>query len=146
MLQKILHTESDLGPTVARLAIGIVMFPHGAQMVLGWFGGSGFSGTMGYFTDQVGLPWIFALLVVLAEFLGSIGLILGALSRLAAGGIAIVMLGAIFTVHLSNGFFMNWYGAQQGEGFEYHILMLGLTLIVMIKGGGAVSVDGKLSV
>lgn len=146
MLQKILHTESDIGPTVARLAAGIVMFPHGAQKVLGWFGGGGFSGTMDYFTGQVGLPWIVALLVILGEFLGSIGLILGALSRIAGGGIFVIMCGAIFLGgHWSNGFFMDWYdAADAGPGFEYHLLMLGLTLIVVIKGGGAASVDAKM--
>lgn len=145
MLQKILHTESDIGPTVARLAAGIVMFPHGAQKVLGWFGGGGFSGTMDYFTGPLGLPWIVAFLVIIGEFFGSLGLIVGALSRLCAGGIAIIMLGAIFMAHAANGFFMNWSGNQQGEGFEYHLLMLGLLLIVLIKGGGAASVDGKMT-
>lgn len=144
MLQKILHTESDIGPTVARLAAGIVMFPHGAQKVLGWFGGGGFSGTMESFTGM-GLPWIVAFLVIIGEFFGSLGLIVGALSRLCAGGIAIIMLGAIFMAHAANGFFMNWSGNQQGEGFEYHLLMLGLLLIVLIKGGGAASVDGKMT-
>lgn len=145
MLQKILRTENDLGPTIARLAAGIVMFPHGAQKVLGWFGGNGFSGTMEFFTGQMGLPWIVAFLVVIGEFLGSIGLIVGALSRICAGSIAVIMLGAIFMVHQGNGFFMNWYGAQEGEGFEYHLLMIGLCLVVLLKGGGAASVDGKLS-
>ena len=144
MLQKILHTESDIGPTVARLAAGIVMFPHGAQKVLGWFGGGGFSGTMESFTGM-GLPWIVAFLVIVGEFFGSLGLLLGALSRICAGGIAIIMLGAVFMVHAPHGFFMNWFGNQEGEGFEYHLLMLGLLLIVLIKGGGAASVDGKMT-
>lgn len=144
MFQKILATNDDIAPTLARLAAGIVMFPHGAQKVLGWFGGGGFSGTMDALTGM-GLPSVVAFLVIIGEFLGSLGLILGALSRLAAGGVAVIMLGAVFMVHSTHGFFMNWYGSQQGEGFEYHLLMLGLTLIVLIKGGGAWSVDGKLS-
>jgi len=141
MIKRMLHTDSDYAALVMRLALGIVMFPHGAQKVLGWFGGYGFMGTMGFFTDTVGLPWIFALLVILAEFLGSIGLIVGAVTRLAAFGIGSVMAGAILLVHLPNGFFMNWAGTQAGEGFEYHLLALGLAVALMIRGGGALSID-----
>jgi len=141
MLMRMLRTDNDYAALVMRLALGIVMFPHGAQKVLGWFGGYGFTGTMGFFTDTVGLPWIFALLVILAEFLGSIGLIVGALTRLAAFGIGSVMVGAILLVHQPNGFFMNWAGTQQGEGFEYHLLALGLALALVLRGGGAWSID-----
>lgn len=141
MFKRMLHTDNDYAALVMRLALGIVMFPHGAQKVLGWFGGYGFMGTMGFFTDTVGLPWILALLVILAEFLGSIGLIVGALTRLAAFGIGSVMVGAILLVHLPNGFFMNWSGNQAGEGFEYHLLAIGLALALILKGGGAWSFD-----
>jgi len=141
MFTRMLHTDNDYAALVIRLALGIVMFPHGAQKVLGWFGGYGFMGTMGFFTDTVGLPWIVALLVILAEFLGSIGLIVGALTRLAAFGIGSVMVGAILLVHLPNGFFMNWAGNQAGEGFEYHLLAIGLALALILKGGGAWSID-----
>jgi putative oxidoreductase len=126
---------------LARLALGIVIFPHGAQKVLGWFGGHGFAGTMTFFTGTMGLPYLVALLVVLAEFLGSLGLIAGALTRIAALGIGSVMLGAILMVHLPNGFFMNWGGTQAGEGFEYHLLAIGLVLILLLRGGGALSID-----
>jgi putative oxidoreductase len=121
------------------------MFPHGAQKMLGWFGGYGFSGTMGFFTQQMGIPFIFALLAILAEFLGSLGLITGLLSRVAAFGIASVMVVAVLTTHFGNGFFMNWYGNQKGEGFEYHLLAIALALIVIIRGSGAFSLDRILA-
>lgn len=145
MLNKLLSTENDYGMLVVRLALGIVMFPHGAQKVFGWFGGHGFAGTMNFFTESMGLPYILALLVVLAEFLGSLGLIVGALTRIAALGIGSVMVGAIFMVHLPNGFFMNWSGKQAGEGFEYHILAIGMALALMLRGAGALSIDRSLS-
>lgn len=145
MLKKLIHTPNDTTALVARLTLGVVMFPHGAQKVLGWFGGYGFSGTMGFFTGQMGIPAVFAFLAILAEFAGALGLITGLLSRVAAFGIASVMLVAIFMGHLDHGFFMNWFGNQKGEGYEYHLLAIGLALIVMIRGGGKYSVDQKLS-
>lgn len=145
MLRKLLATADDGKLLVARLALGIVMFPHGAQKVFGWFGGYGFSGTMRFFTDTMHIPWIFALLAILAEFLGSLGLIAGALSRIAAFGIAVNMAVAAILVHLPNGFFMNWYGNQQGEGYEYQILAVGLAVIVMLFGAGKLSIDRALA-
>lgn len=144
MWQKLIHTEGGIAPLIARLALGITIFPHGAQKLLGWFDGGGFSGTMGFLTSQ-GFPAALAFLAIVAEFFGSLGLITGLLSRVAAFGISCVMLVAATTVHLSNGFFMNWLGNQQGEGFEYHILAVSLALIVMIRGAGAFSVDGILT-
>jgi putative oxidoreductase len=123
----------------------VVIFPHGAQKLLGWFGGYGFSGTMGYFTDQVGLPWIIAFLVVIIEFFGSLALIVGAATRLAALGIGAVMAGAVLTVHGKVGFFMNWSGNQSGEGFEFHLLAIGIALALILVGGGRASVDGAIS-
>ncbi len=145
LLARVLSTTRDPGALVARVALGLVMFPHGAQKALGWFGGYGFTGTMGFFTGKMGIPAAFAILAILAEFLGSIGLVVGAVSRVAALGIAAVMAVAIATVHLHNGLFMNWYGNQAGEGFEYHLLAIGLALVVMVKGGGAYSVDRAVS-
>lgn len=141
MFRKILQTNGDFSVTLARLALGLVMFPHGAQKVLGWFGGYGFAGTMGFFTDKMGIPWIFALLAILAEFAGSLGLITGLLGRIAAFGVVCNMLVAILMVHTKNGFFMNWTGSQPGEGFEYHILAIALGLIVIIRGSGCFSLD-----
>jgi putative oxidoreductase len=112
--------------------------------VLGWFGGGGFSATIDFFR-QMGMPAILTVLVMMAEFLGSLGLIFGFLTRISALGIGMVMTGAMFMVHWQNGFFMNWMGQQQGEGFEYHLLAIGLALAVLIKGGGRWSVDGALA-
>jgi putative oxidoreductase len=139
-LERLLSTSQDVGPTIARLALGVVMFPHGAQKMLGWFGGDGYTATMGYFTHS-GIPALFAFLAIVAEFLGSIGLVVGALSRVAALGIAVNMAVAIATVHASQGFFMNWFGNQKGEGFEYHLLAIGLAAVVMVKGAGLLSFD-----
>jgi putative oxidoreductase len=121
------------------------MFPHGAQKVLRWFGGYGFSGTMNFFTNQMHIPALFAFLAIAAEFAGSLGLITGFLARIAAFGIAANMVVAVVTVHGANGFFMNWYGNQKGEGIEYHLLALGLALIVMIGGAGKASIDRAIT-
>ena len=142
---RFLATDRDRTLLLQRVVLGIVMFPHGAQKLLGWFGGYGFSGTMGYFTDTMHLPAPLAFLIIAGESIGAIGLVLGAGTRLAAFGIAAVMLGAIFTTHLHVGFFMNWLGAQQGEGFEYHLLALALALPLAVRGGGLFSVDGVLA-
>ena len=141
----LLKTNNSFAPTLARLTLGIVFFPHGAQKVLGWFGGYGFSGTMHAFTDQMHIPVVFAFLAIMAEFLGSLGLITGFLSRIAALGIATNMVVAIAMVHHVNGFFMNWQGNQKGEGIEYHLLAIGLALIVIIYGAGKVSLDNVLA-
>ncbi|MEM6792959.1 MAG: DoxX family protein [Acidobacteriota bacterium] len=140
MLQKITDTSNDFAPTIARLFAGLVMLPHGLQKTVGAFGGSGFEGTMQFFTETAGLPYAAALLVIAGESLGALGLIFGALARPAAFGFVAIMTGAAL-IHLENGFFMNWFGTQEGEGFEYHLLMIGLALIVLIKGAGAFSID-----
>ena len=143
-MKSLLKTNNSFAPTLARVTLGVVMFPHGAQKVLGWFGGNGFTGTMHTFTQQMHIPAVFAVLAIAAEFLGSIGLVVGFLARVSALGIGVTMAVAINVVH-ANGFFMNWYGNQKGEGFEYHILAIGLALIVMIYGAGAASVDGVIA-
>jgi putative oxidoreductase len=117
------------------------MFPHGAQKLLGWFGGYGFSGTMNMFTEKMGIPTFLAFLVIMTESLGSLGLIVGFLTRVAAFGVFCVMVVAIAMVHWPNGFFMNWSGKQPGEGFEYHLLAIGIALVLMIYGAGKGSVD-----
>ena len=143
MLKRILQTEGDLAGLVLRMFLGVVFFPHGAQKMLGWFEGHGFSGTMGFFTGS-GIPWVFAFLAIVAEFFGALGLISGLLTRIAAFGIGVVMAVAT-TMHLQNGFFMNWSGKQAGEGFEYHLLALAIAVVLMIRGGGRWSVDGIIS-
>jgi putative oxidoreductase len=145
MFRKLISTSDDFAPTVARLVLGVVIFAHGAQKMLGWFGGFGFHGTMGFFTQMLHIPAPLAFLAICAEFFGGLGLIVGLLSRVAALGIAVNMLVAIFTVHIHNGFFANWTGQQKGEGYEYHLLAIALTLVVMIKGAGALSIDRALS-
>jgi putative oxidoreductase len=144
MLNKLIHTNPLAASAILRLALGAVFFAHGAQKMLGWWGGHGFSATMSGFEHR-GIPAALAFLAIAAEFFGGIGLILGLLSRVAAFGIACVMLVAIFKVHLVNGFFMNWAGQQKGEGFEYHVLVLAMTAAIMIAGSGAWSVDRALS-
>jgi putative oxidoreductase len=129
---------------VVRLALGIVMLAHGLQKTLDLFGGGGFSGTMSFFTGQ-GVPVALAFLVILAESAGSLGLIVGFLTRIAALGIGCVVVGAIFMVHLPNGFFMNWFGKQAGEGFEYHLLAIGMALALLLGGGGRISIDRAIA-
>jgi putative oxidoreductase len=140
-MSRLFKTESDLTLTALRLVLGAVFFAHGAQKVLGWFGGYGFSATLGAFTHQMGIPAAFAVLAIAAEFLGGIGLVAGFFSRVAALGIAIEMGVAVALVHFQNGFFMNWYGNQKGEGFEYHLLAIALAVAVLVKGAGAFSLD-----
>ena len=117
------------------------MFPHGAQKLLGWFGGSGFPKTIGFFTEHMGLPWIIAFLVIIGESIGSLCLIMGFLTRFSAFGIGLTMLGAAYMVHWKYGFFMNWFGNQEGEGIEYFILIISIAIALIIKGGGKFSLD-----
>ncbi len=145
MKKLILSTTDNWAPLIARLTLGLVMFPHGAQKMLGWFGGYGFSGTMGFFTGTMHIPTLLALLAILAEFLGSLGLITGLLGRVSALGIAVNMAVAIAMVHGPNGIFMNWFGNQKGEGYEYHLLAIGLALVVIVFGSGKCSLDRQLT-
>jgi putative oxidoreductase len=138
-------TDNSLAGLVLRVTLGVVMFPHGAQKVFGWFGGHGFSATMNHFTENMGIPWVFALLAILAESLGAVALIVGFLTRIAALGIGVVMVVAALMVHWQHGFYMNWFGAKQGEGFEYHLLALGIAVALMIRGGGLWSIDRALA-
>lgn len=141
MINKMLSTDSgDWGALIARVFLGVVILPHGLQKLLGMFGGYGFSATVEYFTST-GIPSLIGALIVLGESFGALFLILGLISRISAAGVAIIMLGAILMVHGQYGFFMNWFGAQAGEGFEYHILALGLSLVVLVKGGGKWAFD-----
>jgi putative oxidoreductase len=144
-MKKLMATTNDASLTLMRLVLGLVFFAHGAQKVLGWFGGYGFSGTMNFFTSTLHIPAPFAFLAIMAEFLGGLGLILGFLARIAAFGIAVNMLVAVFMVHIHNGLFMNWFGTQKGEGWEYHALAIALAIAIMARGAGAFSVDGALA-
>jgi putative oxidoreductase len=145
MLSRLTNTETrNYALTILRLILGIVFFVHGAQKALGWFGGYGYTGTMGFFT-QMGIPVPLGMLAIAAEFLGGLGLVIGFLSRIAAFGILCNMLVAVFLVHIHVGFFMDWTGAQKGEGFEYHLLAAAIALTIMISGAGAFSVDAAVS-
>ena len=145
MINSILSTDSNSwGALIARVFLGVVILPHGLQKLLGMFGGYGFSATVEYFAST-GIPSLIGVLIVLGESFGALFLILGLISRLSAAGIAIIMLGAIIMVHGQHGFFMNWFGNQAGEGFEYHLLAMGLSLVVILEGGGKWALDSKLA-
>ena len=145
MNNRIFNTNNDWTGIITRLTLGLVLFPHGAQKMLGMFGGYGFSGTMGFFTGTLHLPWIIAFLVIIIEFFGALSLIVGFASRIWAALTIILFIGIIFSSHLEYGFFMNWFGNQKGEGYEYHLLVIGLSLATLVNGSGKYSVDVKLS-
>jgi putative oxidoreductase len=144
MLKKIVQTNSDTCTLILRVLLGIEFLPHGLQKVFGLFGGYGYTGTMGFFTGTLGIPSLLAFLAIAAEFLGSLGLITGLFTRIAAFGIGVMISVAALMLHLQNGFFMNWFGNQKGEGFEYHILVAAIAAALAIKGGGKLSLDRVL--
>jgi putative oxidoreductase len=146
MIRRLYATDDSLATAILRLTLGTVFFVHGAQKMLGWFGGFGFRGTMGFFTDLMHVPAPLAFLAIAAEFFGGIGLIFGFLTRIAALGIGVNMVVAILTVHRAFGFFMNWTSTQKGEGFEFHLLVLAIVSYLIIQGAGAFSVDRLLTV
>lgn len=145
MKNRIFNTNNELTGLIARLTLGIILFPHGAQKMLGMFGGYGFSGTMGFFTETMHLPWIIGFLVIIIEFIGAISLIFGFASRVWSALIIILFIGIIFTSHLDFGFFMNWFGNQKGEGYEYHLLIIGLSLVTLVNGSGKYSADNLIT-
>jgi putative oxidoreductase len=142
-LYKLVRTYDSVGLTIGRVGLGAIMFVHGAGKMFGWFGGAGFTGTYEGFVKQ-GMPGIVAFLVIVGELVSSIALILGVLTRLGALGIITIMVGAIALVHAPNGFYMNWFGAKHGEGFEYHLLAISLGLVLLVMGGGRTSIDRVL--
>lgn len=144
MFKKLLATKHQVTPLVLRLTMALVIWPHGAQLLLGWFGGYGYTGSMGYFTSQ-GLPYLIGFLVISLQFFGSIFIMLGLGTRFLALAMLMLFSGMILTVHLPVGFFMNWYGSQKGEGYEYHLLMIGIAISLLISGGGIWSIDRKLT-
>src|SRR6266481_926838 len=145
MFRKLIATDNDSATTILRLVLGVIFFAHGAQKMLGWFGGYGFTGTMGFFTGVLHIPAVFAFLAIAAEFFGGLGLIFGLITRVAAFGVFCNMIVAIAMVHGQFGFWMNWTGTQKGEGFEYHLLLIAASVFLMIRGAGAASVDRLLS-
>jgi len=145
MFRDLFETDNTTGFMFLRLALGAVMFAHGAQKTLGWFGGAGFDQTVQMFSTQLSFPYPVAVAVIAAEFGGSILLIIGLFTRIAALAIT-VNIGVCGVVnHIQYGFFMNWFGNQKGEGYEYHILVIGIGVALMIKGAGALSFDRLFS-
>ena len=145
MFKQLLSTTQDHIVALLRFVLGVIFFAHGAQLLLGWFGGYGYAATIGFFIQKMGIPAPLAFLAIISQFFGGLALIVGLFARLAALGIALDMLVAIYTVHLPFGFFMNWSGAQKGEGFEYHLLATAIALAIVVKGAGAWSADHVLS-
>jgi putative oxidoreductase len=141
MKNKLFGTNDSFAPFLLRVLLAIVVFPHGAQKLFGWFGGYGFSGTMGFFTETVGLPWVIGFLVIVLESVGAIALLIGVATRLVAISYTVLAIGIAVTSHIQNGFFMNWFGNQSGEGIEYFMLWIGIALALTILGGGKYSLD-----
>ena len=144
MLRKLMNTQDEYSLALARVVLGLVFFAHGAQKMLGWFGGSGFSSNISDFA-KFGMPTAVALFAIFVEFFGSLSLLFGLLSRVAAFVIIVEMVGAVLTIHIHNGFFMNWMGRQKGEGVEYHLIAVALAFLIMVRGAGALSVDYMVS-
>lgn len=143
MISKLMRTDEDIVSFILRVTLALVMFPHAAQKLFGWFGGYGLEATLQFF-GSIGIPAWLGVVAISVEFLGSVALLLGLFGRIAALGLAGVIAGAVITVHAPNGFFMNWTGAQAGEGFEYHLLFLAMAAALVLKGSGAFSLDRVL--
>lgn len=144
MIESLTGTRADWIVGIARVVLGIIFFAHGAQKMLGWYGGPGLASTMRTFTEHLHLPSTVAFLVITGELVSGVGLIIGLFSRIAALFIVLTMVGAIATVHFRFGLFMDWFGSQKGHGIEYHLLAIALALVVVVKGAGALSVDRLL--
>lgn len=144
-MKNVLENEKDIAVLILRITVGVVIFAHGAQKLFGWFGGYGFTGTMGYFTETVGLPYIIGFLVIIGESIGMIALALGLLTRFSAISLIVIMSGAFFIDHLPHGFYMNWFGQNAGEGFEFDILVAGAAAAIAVIGAGRYSVDAWIS-
>jgi putative oxidoreductase len=145
MLKMLVKTETDYMVGLSRLVLGFLFFVHGSQLLLGWFGGFGLSGSMHFFTEQLGIPAVFAFLAIATQFFGGFLLIVGLVGRLAALTIICNMVVAVVKVHWQYGLFMNWFGTQKGEGFEYHLLVVTIGLLVVVRGSGAFSIDRLLA-
>ncbi len=144
MIRKLMSTDNSTATAILRVVLGIVFFAHGSQKVFGWFDGPGFNGALAYFAS-LHVPTVFALVAIAAEFLGSLGLIFGLFTRIAALGVTGIMVVAVVLVHIHFGFFMNWHGKQAGEGIEYHLLVLAMTVFLVIRGAGALSLDRRFA-
>lgn len=134
----------DVTLLLTRIFLGGIVFAHGAQKLFGWFAGYGFDGTVDYFTETIGLPYLLAVLIILAESIGMIALVLGLFSRILSASVILIMIGAIFAAHGQFGFFMNWSGTKAGEGVEFHLAIIALAAVVMLQGAGFYSIDNYL--
>jgi putative oxidoreductase len=141
LIQRLTATKPQATPLILRVVLAIVLLPHGAQKLLGCFGGYGFSATMQHFTTDAGLPPLIAFLVIFLEFFGILFILFGLFIRPFAVAVLILFIGMIVTEHLPFGFFMNWFGNQKGEGYEYHLLVIGILLPLIIAGAGKASFD-----
>jgi len=144
MWANLFYTNPDWIETLIRITLGVVFFAHGAQKLLGWFGGPGYKETMRTMHQFLGVPSPLAFLAIATEFFGGAALIVGLFSRVAALGIAVTMVVAIFTVHVRYGLFLNWFGDRKGHGFEYHLLVIALAAVIIARGSGALSLDRLL--
>ena len=145
MKHLLFSSTQDWTGFVLRILLGGIMLPHGAQKLFGWFGGYGFTPTMKFFTDTMKLPWVIAFLIIVIESFGAAALVAGFASRIWSLALMAVMLGAIITTNFKNGLFMNWFGTQAGEGFEYHILVIGICIAIILAGSGRYSVDNLIA-
>jgi putative oxidoreductase len=139
-----IETKSRITLFFIRVALGVVILGHGVQKLLGWFGGFGFEGTMNYFTNTVGLPYVLGFLIIICESFGMVALVFGLFSRIVSASLIIIITGAFFVDHLQYGFFMDWLGAKAGEGFEFDILVVAMASAILVNGGGAFSLDAWL--
>ena len=145
MKQIVFSTGNHWTGFISRVILGLLLLPHGLQKTVGAFGGYGFTGTMNYFTEGMNFPWLLGFLVILTEFVGAICLILGLATRFWTCAVILLMVGSVITVHWPNGFFMNWDGTAKGEGFEYHLAVITLSLVTLLNGAGRYSVDKKIA-
>lgn len=144
MKQLLFFTDHSWAGLILRLTLGSIMLPHGAQKLLGWFGGYGFKPTMQFFTETMRLPIPIAFLIILLEFFCAVGLLTGIGTRLCALIFIVIMTGVIVTINYKHGFFMNWFGNQNGEGFEYHLLIIGISLVLLFTGGGKYAIEALI--
>lgn len=144
MKQLLFSTDNSYAGLLLRLSLGLIMFPHGAQKLVGWFGGYGFKNTMDYFIHTMKLSWPIAFLIIMIEFFAPVFLVFGFATKLSAILLAVIMVGAIITTNYQHGFFMNWFGNQNGEGFEYHLLVIAICLALLFSGSGKFSIDALI--
>jgi putative oxidoreductase len=144
MVKTLVTTDNSPAQFLIRLALGVVIFPHGAQKVLGWFGGPGYAATVTTFSGM-GFPFWAIILLMVSEVFGSLLLVLGLFTRVWALTIGAAIAICLKMNHLQHGFFMNWFGQQQGEGYEYHLLVLAIALALLFRGGGMLSLDRVLA-